>query len=606
MDKKKDKREKELTIKAKKWNLFDCFLLVFRAAPVYITLELILGWALAFIPSFQIFATADFVDTALGIIGGELDKDAIFKPLVNIFSVAIVPQILFAIEYFLDNCCYPRLTYLIEEAFLKKKASLKYEHIENSETHDLIGRASNGAGGTMVNRVWRLRNFLYIATHLVSVITVVFLQVWWSGLVALAAMIPAVWFAVKSGVEQYKAFSDTEKIERRATVYHTALRGKDYLEERSTFLYAPYVQERWYDNQTEADNINLKTSFRAGLRDNATWVLTWVMGLAIMVSLVPAVAMGNITSGMFVGITNGVILLVDLVCGSITWNIRWVVQSIKNLKDMTQFSCLSEEQGALDLPENRNARFESIEFKNVTFRYPGTERNILKNCSFTLKGGEHYAFVGVNGAGKTTITKLLTGLYDNYEGDIFINGKNLRDYTLAEKKGFFSVVHQDFAKYQIEFKENIKLGDVNRHDDGRLLAAIDEIGLGGVLSGLHSGLDTPLGKAFENGVDLSGGEWQRVAIARSLYSDAPMKILDEPTAALDPIAESGIYEMFRDVTKGESAIFITHRLGAAKIADKILVLDGGRVAEFGSHRELVALGGIYAEMFNTQKGWYED
>lgn len=603
MDKKK---EKHLTLKAKNWNLFDCFLLVFKAAPIYISLQFILGSVLAFIPSLQIFVTADFVDTAIAIIGGDLQKNAIFSPLFGMFTLAVIPQLLYTAEYFLDNFCYPKLVYLIDEAFMRKKASLKYEHMENSATHDLIGRVSEGAGNTMVTRVWRLRNFVYIVINLVSVITVVFFQVWWSGLVATAVMIPAVWFAVKSGVEQYTAYSDTEKIGRKANVYHTVLRSKEYLEERSTFMYAPYVKERWHEQQIKSDTINLKTSIKSGLRDNVTWILTWVMGLAIMVSLTPAVSRGILSSGMFVGITNGVLQLVNLISGNITWNIRWVVQSVKNLRDMTKFSRLSEEDGALDKPVPADGEFESIEFRNVTFRYPGTERDILKNCSFILKGGEHYAFVGINGAGKTTITKLLTGLYDNYEGDIFINGKNLRDYTLPEKKGFFTVVHQDFAKYQIEFKDNIKLGDVNRNDDGRLMRVIREIDLENVLSGLHSGLDTPLGKAFENGVDLSGGEWQRVAIARSLYSNAPMKILDEPTAALDPIAESGVYEMFRKVTKGKSAIFITHRLGAAKIADKILVLDGGRVAEFGSHSELMSLGGIYADMFNTQKGWYEE
>ena len=214
--------------------------------------------------------------------------------------------------------------------------------------------------------------------------------------------------------------------------------------------------------------------------------------------------------------------------------------------------------------------------------------------------------MGVNGAGKTTITKLLTGLYDNYEGEIYLNGKNLREYTLAELKGYFTVVYQDFAKYQIEYKDNVKLGDVLRDDDGRMVECTRQIGLDGVVDTLHSGADTPLGKVSENGVDLSGGEWQRLAIARSLYSASPMKILDEPTAALDPIAESGIYELFRDITMNKSAIFITHRLGAAKIADKIIVIDGGRVAEFGSHAELIRQGGIYAEMFNTQRGWYEE
>lgn len=327
----------------------------------------------------------------------------------------------------------------------------------------------------------------------------------------------------------------------------------------------------------------------------------------ILLSLLIPLTKGEITPGMFIGVDNAAIGIVTIVSGSIGWMVEYFAQSVKYLEDLSEFSLLEDQEGALDESCDMNEEgFDSIEFKNVSFAYPDTDRYILKNCSFRLNKGEHYAFVGVNGAGKTTITKLITGLYDNYEGEILINGKNLREYTLAQIKGMFSVVYQDFAKYQIEFEDNIKLGCISKDDEQRITQVVEDINLTEVLNNLPKGQKTPLGKIFEDGVDLSGGEWQRLAIARSLYSDAPMRILDEPTAALDPIAESGIYSLFRDITKDKSAIFITHRLGAAKIADKILVIDDGKVKEFGSHNELMNKNGIYAQMFNTQKGWYEE
>ncbi len=607
MKEKRTKEYKYFDLPAKKWNLFDCVKLTFRAAPVALSVSFLIRLLDAFTPSLSIFTTASFVDTAIAILGGTANKNEIFIPLAGMFLIAILPQFLYTIDFYVQNSMYPKVCYVIDEAFLRKRAKLKYEHIENSATHDLIGRAGGNSGGTMLNRTYHMFWIAEIIVQMVSVVAVVFAKVWWSGLVTVAVMIPAVLFAAKNGREQYKAFSDTEKLDRRSNVYHCVLRQKDFLEERSTFRYSPYVINRWYEYKTEADAINLKTAVRSGMRSNVTWILTWIMGLAIMLSLVPAVSTGFLSSGMFVGITNATIRLVNIASGNITWCVRWVVEAIKNLKDLTDFTALSEAEGADDLPYVLKADgFDTIEFRNVTFRYPETERDILKNCSFIMHAGEHYAFVGVNGAGKTTITKLLMGLYDNYEGEILIDGRELREYTLAEKKALFTVVYQDFSKYQIEFEHNVKLGDVNRDDDERMMSAVRDIGLDGVLENLHSGVNTPLGKISENGVDLSGGEWQRLAIARSLYSDAPMKILDEPTAALDPIAESGIYEMFRSVTMGHSAIFITHRLGGARIADKIIVLDNGRVAEFGSHSELISLGGIYAEMFGTQKGWYED
>jgi len=171
-------------------------------------------------------------------------------------------------------------------------------------------------------------------------------------------------------------------------------------------------------------------------------------------------------------------------------------------------------------------------------------------------------------------------------------------------KGLFSVVYQDFAKYYITLKDNVALGNVLDMNSEKINDALKTIELTDTIEKLPNGIDTYLGKIKENGVDISGGEWQRVAISRALVSCAPIYILDEPTAALDPVAESNIYEMFGRVSTGKSTIFITHRLGAAKLADEILVIDDGRVSEKGSHNELINEGGIYAKMFESQRSWY--
>lgn len=219
----------------------------------------------------------------------------------------------------------------------------------------------------------------------------------------------------------------------------------------------------------------------------------------------------------------------------------------------------------------------------------------------------HYAFVGVNAAGKTTITKLLTGLYDNYEGEILINGISLREFSQARLKGLFSVVYQDYSKYYISLYENILLGNVlmtNEESKNQVDRIAASVGLDEVVEALPQGYDTNLGKVRENGTDLSGGEWQRIAIARALFSPAPIRILDEPTAALDPVAESGIYEMFGKISTGITTIFITHRLGAARLADQIIVMDNGQVVESGDHDFLIAKGGMYSKMFESQRSWY--
>lgn len=603
---KKD-NERLKNLKAKKWNLWDCFVTVLKAAPFWTIVCALLQVVEALVPTVIVFATAGFVDTAIGVLDGSMEYNKIFLPLISMMIIDVVTQSIYFIEWVSDVQLHARVRLYVEEAFIQKRASLKYKYIEDSKTHDLIGRAVNDGASRMQSRAQRLMYLIYWIVQIVSVFAVIIAQVWWSGIISIIIAIPAVVIAVKNGLDNYKTFHDTEKIDRYANVYKGVLSHKDYLEERTTFGYASYMIKKWKEKKDEVDLIRLKTRIRTGGRENFIRMLAWFMGAGMLMSLVYPVSIGQMSPGMFIGITQAVNRLVNIVSWSISYQVQYFVEAMKNLNDLSEFSQLEEQEGALDEPiPPKDGKLDTIEFRNVTFAYPNTERKILNDCSFTLNGNEQYAFVGINGAGKTTITKLLTGLYDNYEGDIFINGRNLRDISLAEIKGTFTVVNQDFAKYQIELKNNILLGDVNKKDDVRVIDAIKGIHLDEVMQKLPNGIDTPLGKIFENGVDLSGGEWQRVAIARSLYSDAPVKILDEPTAALDPIAESGIYEMFRDVTRGKSAIFITHRLGAAKIADKILVIDSGKVAEFGSHNDLIAKNGIYAEMFNTQKGWYEE
>lgn len=595
------------TLKAKKWNLFDCLIIVFKATPICSLAYMFVQLIEALLPTVRIYVTADFVDTAIGVLSGEVEYDSIFLPLAVMMVMYAANQLIYNVEWFADVQFQSKVKLYLEEAFVQKRASIKYKYIENGKMQDLIKRTCDGASDKIILSAIRMFYILYFGVQVVSVFAVIFTFSVWSGVISVAIAVPAIAVSVKNGLEKYKAYKDSSKIDRYANVYADILTKKEYLEERTTFGYSSYIISRWLKKQREADKINLKTSAATSRRKGISDIFAYIMYGGILLSLLIPLVNGQITPGMFIGVDNALTGIVSIVSGSIGWMVEFFAQSVKYLEDLSEFSFLEDQDGALDIPcDMGGVGFESLEFKNVSFAYPDTDRYILKNCSFKLNKSEHYAFVGVNGAGKTTITKLITGLYDNYEGDIFINGKNLREYTLAQIKGLFSVVYQDFAKYQIELDEGIKLGCVLKDDERKFEQVVDDINLTDVIEKLPNGQKTPLGKIFENGVDLSGGEWQRLAIARSLYSDAPMRILDEPTAALDPIAESGIYELFRDVTKEKSAIFITHRLGAAKIADKILVIDEGNVKEFGSHNELMNQNGIYAQMFNTQKGWYEE
>jgi ATP-binding cassette subfamily B protein len=246
-----------------------------------------------------------------------------------------------------------------------------------------------------------------------------------------------------------------------------------------------------------------------------------------------------------------------------------------------------------------------FEFRDVSFSYPGSARLILNRLNFSLRPGERVALIGENGQGKTTIVKLITRLYDPTEGQILLDGIDLREYSLEDLYREIGVIFQDFMKYELTAAENIAVGRIEELDNLELLRAAAQKGLADqVVQQLPRQYQQVLGRRFEGGVDLSGGEWQKIALARAYLRDAQLLILDEPTAALDARAEYEVFQRFAELTAGKMALFISHRFSTVRMADRIVVLEKGQIAEEGSHAQLSALGGRYAEMFELQAASY--
>ncbi|MBQ9116408.1 MAG: ABC transporter ATP-binding protein [Clostridia bacterium] len=262
-------------------------------------------------------------------------------------------------------------------------------------------------------------------------------------------------------------------------------------------------------------------------------------------------------------------------------------------------------------PKNAPAHLErkvghTLELRDVTFRYPGSERDVISHVSLTIRPGERVVLVGLNGAGKTTLIKLITRLYDPTEGEILLDGVNIKEYSLSELYGMFGIIFQDFGRYSVSVEENIRFGDLGKpHTEGDIQYAASQSAASEYIESLPDKYDTPLTRVFEpNGTELSGGQWQKLAIARAFYADSDFLILDEPTAALDPLAEQEIYNQFAKLGENKTTIFVSHRLSSATTADQIVVLKNGCLVENGTHSELMELRGDYYTLFSTQANRY--
>lgn len=282
-----------------------------------------------------------------------------------------------------------------------------------------------------------------------------------------------------------------------------------------------------------------------------------------------------------------------------------IVRTAQNMGYVFEFFGLTAAEGMEG--KRRLEFFESLVFDGVYFKYPATDRYVLNGVSFTLDKGDRLSIVGINGSGKSTIIKLMLGLYEAEQGQILINGFPMAEYDLKDIRRLFSVLFQTFAQYPLTLRENIALSDIGRMGESRQIErALRKGGILGVLEPkLENGLDSFMTRQFDDrGIELSKGQWQKVALSRAYFKDSPIIIFDEPSAALDAEAEDAIFRSFEEISDGKTGIMISHRISSAKLSNKIIVIDGGKITEQGTHHELVMLGGLYAKLYDLQHKKY--
>jgi len=595
-----------MLLQKKKYGILDMVTLSFKVSPFYSTVFALQRIISALMPTFTIFITASLINTATAILNKTADISAIYVPIILLASVVLYRILIEVLMSFVNckaNIFYRRK---LRPEMVEKLARLEYRHIENQKTADLISRVCPKFDVNVREMYARILEVVDNVVYIGGIVITLFTQVWWVALFILVSSGPILVVATKAGEKSYAADKEMSKIDRRTRYLSDVLKSRDAVEERSVYGYSEKLNEQYGERYDYARKFRLKVSRSNFIKNKMGGIITSFLSIITAIAMLPPVTRGDMDFGMFVALMGAVFGL----SGRLSWGVNWLIMDLARkreyLKDLSEFMALEEHEDANVLPME-NMTFQKIEFRDVSFKYPGTDKLVLDKVSFVIENGKHYSFVGVNGAGKTTITKLLTGLYTNYEGEILVDGRSLRDLSQSEIKGLSSVVYQDFAKYYMSLYDNIAISQLNRNvNQSNIEKAVELVGLSETVSKLSDGLYTPLGKIQEKGVDISGGEWQRVAMARSVISSAPLRILDEPTASLDPISESMVYSKFEQISRGMTTIFISHRLGSTKLADVIYVLSDGKIVECGSHSELMSKKGIYYEMFNSQAEWYKN
>lgn len=601
----------------KKYKYFSMVLLYCKIVPFAAIIKIVGNLIDAAVPTLNILVTAMFLDSAVAAVGDRSRLSEVVFPLAAIIALLIFNYYKGTVMGLVSTRAANKIKKTVDPAIMERKASIKFRYYENQGSVDIMNRAMEGFLDNLQGFFDQIFSTFIILSEIVGFVVILGMQLWWASVIFAVTSIPPFVISYIYGKKRYDVDKDMTKIDRKVWYLSGILTGRESLEERYMYGYTDRLDAEYGKNYEVARIARKKVSKSWWTHTTVAGMLTFISGIVVIIPLIPSAiipdASGEIrlSVGMFVSLVNAVLGLSRQIQDAVSDHIYKYSYQFEYLKELNLFLSFEQEEDAVCLPNVEPLELKSVEFKNVSFRYPDCESYILKNFSVRLEAGRHYAIVGVNGAGKTTIAKLLTGLYDNYEGEILINNRELREFALSEKKALSAAVYQDFCRYPLDFYHNIAIGNLNDMDNRpKVEDAVRIIGLSDVVDNLSDKYETAISKIDENGVDLSGGEWQKIALARLLVNPAPLKILDEPTAALDPISESRLYEQFGKMMqrseRNSIIIFISHRLGSTKLADEIIVLSDGSAVEKGAFEELITKGGQYAEMFETQAEWYRD
>jgi len=581
--------------------------LVWRATPSFATANAALTVLQGTLPAVTIYLSKEIVDGV--IIAFNMQTHVATQHVLALvtfwFGVQMVSSLLLILGQLITGLQADLLSNYISVMLMKKANALDLSYFESAQFYDKLENARREASyrpGQMVNQLFGL---LRSTVTFLSVIGVLASLSWWLVLLAVAVAVPSLILQTKYSGQFFSLLTGRAPEQRKLSYLGYLLMTDSPVKELRIFGLHDMLLERYQQifNKFYMENRTL-TIRRNVSAFGLTAISTVVSGITYIYVVLQVVG-GRITVGgltlYYQAFQQSLSQVSNILSG-----IGSTYENSLFLSNLFAFLAYAPELPvrADPLPVPTPIR-DGIVLDHVSFKYPGTEKWVLEDISFAIRPGETVALVGANGAGKTTLVKLLTRLYDPIEGSITIDGIDLRDFDPAALRSRVGVIFQDYVKYQLTAGENIGFGRIEAMDEaGRIERSAAEAGADAVIAALPQGYATPLGRWFQDGQELSIGQWQKVALARAFMRDADLLILDEPTSSLDVRSEYEVFQAFGDLTEGKMAVLISHRFSTVRLAARIIVIEDGRVIENGTHDELILHGGRYTELFDMQAAAY--
>src|SRR5688500_3765545 len=582
--------------------------LVWSASPGLLSLIFFLSILLALVPAATLWVGKLLLDeVARAVTGGFQNADVAYRRLAMLLAlqvgIAIFSSLLQTIYSASRELLGDTLQNRISLRILHKAAALDVESFENAETYDALRNAYNEVGSRPLGVMFQVIGIGQAVITLTSIGSLMARLGWEVLPLVLLASIPGVLVSSRFGAESYRVMRRRATDARHQNYLGSILTSDNLVKEVRLFGFEQYLLDGW-----QAYYKKFRTQFVSLLARRSAWGLAATLGASLLIALATLsvlrrAANGTITVGDFSLFVGGIVQIQSQFAGLLN-GVTGIYESLLYMRNLFEFLELPSRN--LDEGEEWRGPIESIEFENISFRYPLTDRDVLSNVSFAIAKGQALALVGENGAGKTTIVKLVTRLFEPTAGRILLNGIDAKRFSPRSVQCEMSIIFQDYGQYQMTARENIGLSRTDKlHDDSAIQRASEQSGAIDVVNDLPDRYETMLGRLFPGGRQLSGGQWQRLALGRLYFRPASVQIFDEPTAALDAIAEAAMIDRLREHGMDRITLLISHRFSTVRMAETIVVLHEGAVVEAGAHGELLAKGGVYATLFNLQARGYQ-